>query len=150
MNSPADQINVGAEWMIDARGCKAEQLADLAHMRALCERIIRELDLKVIGDGQWHQFPAPGGVTGLYLLSESHLACHTYPELGVVTFNLYCCRPRPRWPWEARLQETLGATIVMVRFITRNADGENEPPAISSPIDMAAGNRSARLEVANS
>jgi S-adenosylmethionine decarboxylase len=150
MDSPAEQMNVGTEWMIDARGCKAERLADLDHMRALCERVIRELDLKVIGDGQWHQFAAPGGVTGLYLLSESHLACHTYPELGIATINLYCCRPRPRWPWEARLQETLGATGVIVRFITRNASGENEWPAVGNATDMPAGNRSAALEVANS
>jgi S-adenosylmethionine decarboxylase len=150
MNSPTEQMNVGIEWMIDARGCKAELLADLDRLRGLCERIIRELDLKVIGDGQWHQFPAPGGVTGLYLLSESHLACHTYPELGVATFNLYCCRPRPRWPWEAHLQETLGAARVIVRFMTRSADSENQSPAISSAIEAPAGNRSAALEVANS
>src|SRR5436305_6800264 len=148
MNSPAEQMNVGTEWLIDARGCQAEQLADLTAVRALCERIIRELDLKVIGDGQWHQFPAPGGVTGLYLLSESHLACHTYPELGVATLNLYCCRPRPRWPWEARLQEMLGATRVAVSFITRNADGENASPSISSAIEAPAGSRWAALEVA--
>ena len=122
-------MNVGTEWLIDARGCQAEQLADLTAVRALCERIIRELDLKVIGDGQWHQFPAPGGVTGLYLLSESHLACHTYPELGVATFNLYCCRPRPRWLWEARLQAMLGAASVSVRYITREAVGNDAVPA---------------------
>lgn len=124
MKTPAEPMNVGAEWIIDARGCRAEQLADLATLRALCERIIHELDLKVIGGGQWHQFPAPGGVTGLYLLSESHLACHTYPELGVATFNLYCCRARSRWPWEARLQEALGAGSVIVRYMTRSADME--------------------------
>ena len=143
-------MNVGTEWMIEARGCKAEQLADLFAVRTLCERIIRELDLKVIGEGQWHQFPAPGGVTGLYLLSESHLACHTYPELGVATFNLYCCRPRPRWPWEARLQEMLGATRVTVRLITRNADGENAASISSSAIDAPANDHAAALEVANS
>ena len=141
MNSPAEQMNVGTEWLIDARGCNGVRLADLDHMRALCERIICELDLKVIGDGQWHQFIEPGGVTGLYLLTESHLACHTYPELGVATFNLYCCRPRPRWLWEARLQEALGATGVIVRFVTRNADGESAAPA---------GKPAAAREVANS
>jgi S-adenosylmethionine decarboxylase len=129
MNSQAEQMNVGTEWMIDARGCQSEPLADLGHMRRLCERIIRELDLKVIGDGQWHQFAAPGGVTGLYLLTESHLACHTYPELGVATFNLYCCRPRPRWLWEARLQAMLGAASVSVRWFTREAVGNEAVPA---------------------
>lgn len=119
-------MNVGSEWLIDARGCDAGRLADLDGMRRLCERIIRELALKVIGSGQWHRFDGPGGVTGLYLLTESHLACHTYPELGVATFNLYCCRPRIRWSWEARLQEALGASGVTVRFITRQADDYTE------------------------
>jgi S-adenosylmethionine decarboxylase len=144
-------MDVGSEWMVDARGCDAGRLADLDRMRGLCERIISELELKVIGDGQWHQFPAPGGVTGLYLLSESHLACHTYPEIGVVTFNLYCCRERPRWPWEARLAEALGATGVTIRFITRNAvaeDAEDDAPA-SRAIESLTANPAA-LEVANS
>ena len=139
MNSTAEQTNVGTEWMVDARGCEAARLADLDRMRGLCEQVIRELDLKVIGDGQWHQFPAPGGVTGLYLLTESHLACHTYPELGVATFNLYCCRPRPRWPWEARLQEALGATGVTVKQIVRSLDDEaGATDAQASLIGMAA------------
>ena len=151
MSDPAGHMDVGNEWMVDARGCDVEGLADLDRMRALCERIIGELELKVIGDGQWHQFPAPGGVTGLYLLSESHLACHTYPEIGVATFNLYCCRPRPRWPWEARLAEALGATGVTIRFVSRNAFAEgDEDDALSSrrAVDRAAAGVAA-LEVAN-
>jgi S-adenosylmethionine decarboxylase len=149
MNKRVDQTDVGAEWVIDARGCRAAPLADLATLRGLCERIIRELDLKVIGEGHWHQFLGPGGVTGLYLLSESHLACHTYPELGVATFNLYCCRPRSRWPWEARLRETLGAAGVTVRFITRSAGGESQATAAGGAHAAPAGELSAALEVAN-
>ena len=141
MDSSAEHMNVGTEWLIDARGCKAERLADLDRLRRLCQQVIRELELKVIGEGQWHQFDGPGGVTGLYLLTESHLACHTYPELGIATFNLYCCRPRSRWPWETRLQEALGATGVIVKFITRRADDESAAPA---------GDATAAREVANS
>jgi S-adenosylmethionine decarboxylase proenzyme len=39
----------------------------------------------------FHQFPAPGGVTGVVLLAESHLAVHTWPELGAVTLDVYVC-----------------------------------------------------------
>lgn len=126
MNTPVAATKIGgqwgSEWMIDASGCDAALLSDLGAVRGLCEEIIGELELKVIGDGQWHQFPDPGGVTGLYLLTESHFACHTYPELGVATFNLYCCRPRPPWPWEARLRQKLGANRVVVRFVKREAE----------------------------
>ena len=32
-----------------------------------------------------------GGVTGVVLLAESHLAVHTWPELGAVTLDVYVC-----------------------------------------------------------
>ena len=114
-------MKVGAEWLVDAEGCLPESLSDAAVMRRVCEQIIADLDLRIIGEGAWHQFPPPGGVTGLFLLTESHLACHTYPESGIATFNLYCCRERPRWPWVEQLKNLLGATRVTVRFARRGA-----------------------------
>ena len=117
-------MNVGAEWLVDAEGCLPEMLSDARAMRRVCEQIIADLDLRVIGEAAWHQFPPPGGVTGLFLLTESHLACHTYPESGIATFNLYCCRERPRWPWAERLASLLGATSVAVRFARRGDQQE--------------------------
>lgn len=114
-------MKVGTEWLVDAYGCRAEALRDLAVVRGLMEMIVRRLELRVVGDGAWHKFGGEGGVTGLYLLTESHLSVHTYPESAVATFNLYCCRPRPDFPWAAELGGALGATEVNVRMIDRGA-----------------------------
>jgi S-adenosylmethionine decarboxylase len=112
-------MNVGIEWLVEAERCSPERLSDLNAIKRVFDSIIADLDLRVVGAPAWHQFPEPGGVTGLALLTESHLACHTYPESGVATFNLYCCRMRPEWPWKDRLVEMLGATRVTVRSIVR-------------------------------
>src|SRR5919198_4847520 len=112
-------MTAGTEWLIEATGCEAESLRDIDLLRALFQRVINSLDLQVVGDLTWHKFPPPGGVTGFALLSESHLACHTYPEYGLVTINLYCCRARPEWPWDECLRELLGATNVRVRALER-------------------------------
>ena len=40
-------------------------------------------------------------------------------DVGVITINLYCCRPRPEWPWRERLRELLGATHVEVQEVCR-------------------------------
>ena len=55
-------------------------------------RLIREVGVRPIRDPLWQMFPAPGGITGLWLLAESHLAVHTYPETQFAAISLYCCR----------------------------------------------------------
>ncbi|HLG15361.1 MAG TPA: S-adenosylmethionine decarboxylase [Blastocatellia bacterium] len=117
-------MNVGTEWFVDAAGCSEGLLGDELTIRRVCERIITDLDLHVVGEGLFHTFPPPAGVTGLFLLTESHLACHTYPEIGLATFNLYCCNPRPEWPWRERLANMLGAQTVIVQRVMRGAAGD--------------------------
>ena len=114
-------MTLGTEWLIDASGCDAAALADVNRLREVFTRVINDLELHVLGEIAWHQFGSPGGVSGLALLSESHLACHTYPEFRTATFNLYCCRDRATWPWETMLKEMLGASDVSVRSFERIA-----------------------------
>jgi S-adenosylmethionine decarboxylase len=113
-------FSVGKEWIVECSGVRPEVLRDATRLRAVCERVIQDIGLHVVGDPQWHTFPGAGGVTGLYLLSESHLACHTYPEYSAATFNLYCCRERSDWPWHEQLKALLGANKVDVRAVSRN------------------------------
>ena len=123
----ASKLQVGTEWLVDAAGCDPRQLSDLRRLKQICSVLVDDLRLRVIGEALWHQFPSlagaaePGGVTGLYLLAESHLACHTFPEEGRASFNLYCCRRRPAWDWEEFLARWLGATRVVVRSVPRGA-----------------------------
>ena len=124
----------GCEWIIDAGGCTAELLRSLETLQGVCERVVRELELQVVGSPLWRQFPEPGGVTGLCLLTESHLACHTWPEHGVATFNLFCCHRRREWAWESRLREMLLAETVTVRMVER---GRVWP--CSSPVPLVGG-----------
>jgi S-adenosylmethionine decarboxylase len=112
-------MTLGTEWLIEASGCDSAALADLDRLRAVFNRVIRDLELNVLGEIAWHQFDHPGGVSGLALLSESHLTCHTYPEFRAATFNLYCCRERASWTWETTLKEMLSATEVKVRVFER-------------------------------
>jgi S-adenosylmethionine decarboxylase len=40
----------------------------------------------------FHHFSGGGeGVTGIFLLSESHCAFHTYPEFNYMAFDLFSC-----------------------------------------------------------
>ena len=109
----------GIEWIVEAHGCTPDRLRDLASLKDLFARIIADLQLHPIGETQWHQFPGSGGITGLCLLSESHLACHTFPEHGTVCLNLFCCRPRDEWNFRDNLRRLLDAQSVAVQSIAR-------------------------------
>jgi S-adenosylmethionine decarboxylase len=117
----------GLEFVVDATGCDPARLRDETLLRALLGRAIDELELRPVAAPLVHVFPGEGGVTAMVLLAESHLALHTFPELGLATFNLYCCRPRPAWAWESRLAEALGAEVVRVRILERGAARSETP-----------------------
>lgn len=117
---------VGTEWIIDAFDCDAEKLREVETLRDIFSQIVGDLQLKVI-DEVWHQFPGERGVTGFNLLSESHLACHTYPEYRTATFNLYCCRTRPEWNWAENLKEILGANTVKIQKVERGESKSQIP-----------------------
>jgi S-adenosylmethionine decarboxylase len=105
----------GVEWLVEAFGCRSEALQDLIELRGLFQEIIVEMHLKPIGEPVWHQFTGPGGVTGIWLLQESHLTIHSFPEFSSACMNVFCCRPRPAIDWKASLSSRLGATDIEVR-----------------------------------
>jgi S-adenosylmethionine decarboxylase len=110
----------GCEWLIDAHGCSPARLRDRASVCGLLDRIVALMDLKVVATSV-HVFPGPGGITAMYLLSESHLTIHTFPETGTATLNTYCCNPRKPAPWAEVLGELLGAKNVRVSEHARGA-----------------------------
>ncbi len=111
---------VGTEWLIEATGCDSSALRDEATLRSVMDAVIADLGLISIGS-VWHKFEGEGGVTGMVALTESHLACHTYPEYQIATFNLYCCRTRPEWDWDRELRSRIGAADVRVMRIDRGS-----------------------------
>jgi S-adenosylmethionine decarboxylase len=109
----------GIEWIVEAHGCCPDRLRDLATLQRLFAQMIADLDLHPCEPAQWRQFPDSGGITGVTMLSESHLACHSFPEYGALCLNLFCCRPRPDWDFSRHLRELLGAQDVQVRRLER-------------------------------
>ncbi|MDZ7854873.1 adenosylmethionine decarboxylase [Sphaerotilus sp.] len=87
----------GLHLSAEFHGCTGEPtwLTDAQRLHAGCVQVVRAAGLQAVG-AVFHPFPAsatgqPGGVTGVVLLAESHLALHTWPELAAVTLDVYVC-----------------------------------------------------------
>lgn len=82
----------GLHLTADLHGCPrgSPLMTDPAALRALCVLAVAEAGLTAVGE-LFHRYDDAGGVTGVVLLAESHLAVHTWPELGAVTIDVYVC-----------------------------------------------------------
>ena len=132
--APASAVSTGSEGLVDASDCRADALRSIDVFEALFARIVADLALRPVRPAVWHQFPGEGGLTGLLLLSESHLTCHTFPERGFAAINWYCCRERPEWDWARELADALGARDVTVRRVPRGQplDSVGTPRAVGA------------------
>lgn len=77
----------------------------LESVEELAENIISDLDLKVVKKTS-HIF-SPTGITSAYILSQSHLVIHTYPEDGVIHVDLAICSDRSEEELKNSLKYTL-------------------------------------------
>lgn len=85
----------GLHLTADLEGCDPAHapMVDADALRRLCAAAVQQAGLTVVGEC-FHRFPAPGGITGVLLLAESHLAVHTWPEFGRVTVDVFVCNLR--------------------------------------------------------
>jgi len=89
----------GLHLTADLHGCRPASalMTEPEVLRRHCLAAVMAAGLQPVGE-LFHRFaPGPGatvappGVTGVVLLAESHLAVHTWPELGAATLDVYVC-----------------------------------------------------------
>jgi S-adenosylmethionine decarboxylase len=82
------QFYAGEHIIVDFHG--AERLDDMALMEtALRQAVVRAgatlLHLHL------HRFTQNGGISGVAVLSESHISVHSWPEIGFAAFDVFMC-----------------------------------------------------------
>jgi S-adenosylmethionine decarboxylase proenzyme len=79
---------MGSHLLLDLFKCKID-LNDLSLVSSILERILFNCDTTIL-DKKSHQFQ-PQGISIIFLLSESHLSIHTWPELNSCSIDFYHC-----------------------------------------------------------
>ena len=81
---------VGQEISCVMKGIKKSILLQEKKLKLMIIQLLKEDNFGVVGVREISF--KPYGYTLLVLLSESHLAIHTYPEYNSFYFNMYSCR----------------------------------------------------------
>ena len=81
---------LGYHGLWEIKDCPAELLKFEETIKPFMDAISNAVNVTVLSRS-FKQF-SPYGVTGVYLLSESHLSIHTWPEHGYAALDLFSCK----------------------------------------------------------
>ena len=115
--------------------CPSSLLRDSTALKDACVRFAANAGLTVVGD-HFHTFADAGGVTGLVLLAESHLAIHTWPELNAVTLDVYVCNFRDDNSSRARALTDALVALFSPKNVNRNSLLRGAPASRPDPITL--------------
>ena len=83
-----DQLYVGNHILADFYG--AQNLGDPALVESAMTKAALEAGATIL-ELKFHRFGAGGGVTGVVLLSESHMSIHSWPEYEFAAVDIFMC-----------------------------------------------------------
>ena len=125
----------GLHLIADLHDCRCanEFLYDAPQLESFCVAACTGPGLTVVGR-LFHAFrdasDKPAGVTGTVVLAESHLAVHTWPEVGGVTLDVYVCNFGA--DHSARAQQLMDALLALFEpdeALRRAVERGAAPPA---------------------
>ncbi len=109
---------VGHHYIVEGSGCNPDVISRVEQVEQALVSAAEVADVQIWAIS-FHRF-RPMGVSGVVVISESHLSVHTWPELGYVALDIFTCGDRAK-P-EAAVQHALkafGATNMHITEVTR-------------------------------
>ena len=114
---------LGTHFLLDVAGSPFATLDDAVLVERCLVDAVRAMGAKILGI-HIHRL-SPQGVSGVVVISESHLTIHTWPERGEAAVDLFTCgdATRARTAVEA-LAKALGASRSRVEEKVRGVSGD--------------------------
>jgi S-adenosylmethionine decarboxylase len=81
---------IGQHLLADLYDVASDRLVNGGLLADCLDEAARRGGMKAIGAPVLHRFDG-GGLTGYLLLSESHIALHTYPEHRYIALDIFSC-----------------------------------------------------------
>jgi S-adenosylmethionine decarboxylase len=80
---------IGHHYIVEASGCDPKVIGSVEKVQQILVKAA-----EIAGAHVWsisfNKFP-PHGVSGVVVISESHISTHTWPEMGYAALDIYTC-----------------------------------------------------------
>ena len=80
---------MGQHLLLEVYDCTFEQLNSAHFLRSIFTKAILRSEMTILNE-YTYQF-SPCGLTLLFALAESHVSCHTWPEMGRMNADFFTC-----------------------------------------------------------
>ena len=117
---------IGHHYIVEASGCDSKVISSVAKVQQILVKAAEIAGAKV-WSVSFSKFP-PHGVSGVVVISESHISSHTWPEFGYGAIDFYTCGDHvdPEKGLEYAV-EAFGASTAHITEITRGLEeGDRE------------------------
>src|SRR5437870_7737691 len=112
---------IGHHYIAEASGCKPDVIGKVEAVERILVRAAEVAGVQVWSIS-FHRFD-PNGVSGVVVISESHMSLHTWPEVGYVALDIFTCgdtaKPERAVQWALK---AFGATNVHITEVTRGLE----------------------------
>lgn len=119
----------GRHATMDLREVAFEKLNDAEYLRLIMVEAAKRCGATIVGE-RFVRFD-PQGVTGVLVLSESHISIHTYPEEGFAAVDCYTCGTHvdPAIACD-HIRDCLGGRVAGYRMLQRGNGEITDLPAL--------------------
>ena len=114
----------GVHFIVEASGCDGT-ITDVRRLEDILVEAARRAHAEV-WSVSFNKFP-PNGVSGVVVISESHLSVHTWPEVNYMALDIYTCgaKAEPLLAVEYVLDQ-VHAKHTHITEITRGLDDDDQ------------------------
>ncbi len=112
-------------YVAEASGCDSEIISDVDRVPQILTKAAEKANATIRAIS-FERFP-PSGVSGVVIISESHISIHTWPEFGYVALDFYTSgdlvKPEKGIEYAVKAFRT---TSYLITKITRGIEKENK------------------------
>lgn len=80
---------LGRQLLIELKDCNVEVLNNQDYLRQCLHEAAEHIGATVVNEC-FHTF-SPQGISGVLVISESHICVHTWPEHGYAAIDIFTC-----------------------------------------------------------